>query len=250
MHVLWDFDGVLADSLNECYEITRRVVEQEEATLQEAVGKPLAPYSFDEFKNDRPVCVNARDFFVNYVARRKFGKAIRLNEVDAQYGELLVHLDETYYRTRQRVADEWGKQYAESMAPYSGVLEAVRAIHASGAKQAVMSARDEASIQGWLTHFRIEECMEAVAGTEVSRADRMVKQKQVRLLKKTLGKGAYAFVDDLMHNLEVVYDVDPDIQLFFADWGYGVYAEQKGMIRMDHPNEVMGWIRNPVKKTL
>jgi phosphoglycolate phosphatase-like HAD superfamily hydrolase len=221
--VLWDFDGVLADTLKECYEITRRVVEANAGVLENAVGKPLAPYSFEEFRRDRGFCVNAADFFSAYILRRKTGRvsAEGIKQSHAGLKKILAHLDEKYYEKRKALASELGRKYPESMPPYPGIGGAVRALHAAGAVQAVMTARDRESAVAWLAHYRLARFFPLVVGTEVSRADRDVKKKQVSVLKSGLGEGRYYFVDDMAHNLEVVRAADPQIRLVFAGWGYG-----------------------------
>jgi phosphoglycolate phosphatase-like HAD superfamily hydrolase len=220
--VWWDFDGVLADSLKECYAVTQRVVDREAGLLQHAVGKELAPYSLEEFAADRPVCVNAADFFVSYVARRKHGAA-----GEAERGRvhadrpLLEELDRVYYEERARFSSELKGKYPETMPPYAGVLETLLQLKENGVRQAVMTARDSGSVDEWLRHYGVRACVETIVGTEVSRADRGLKGKQVHLLKKHFGSGEYWFVDDIAHNLEVVHATDSKIRLVFAAWGYG-----------------------------
>ena len=233
--VLWDFDGVLADTLEECYEVTRRTVEKEKEKLKAAVhgeekenseNAALLPYPFEEFAHDRPFCVNAADFFCSYIARRKFGETTEKNmhEIHRRERPLIAGLDAEYYVQRGLLAKEMGKKYHEWLAPYEGVLETVKQLKRRGAKQAVMTARDSQSVREWARHHKVEEVFQSFVGTEVSRADRMVKQKQIHVLKERLGAGQYYFVDDIAHNLEVVHAVDPRIVPLFAAWGYGKRA--------------------------
>ncbi len=243
--VLWDFDGVLADTLEECYEVTKRVVEKEKKKLMQAVhGKPsegkaeqpLAPYPFQEFANDRAFCVNAADFFASYLARRKYGGTTEKNmqknmqEIHEQQRPLIVELDEAYYEERAKLAGEMGEKYFEWLKPYPEIFQTVKRLHFRGVRQGVMTARDSQSVKEWLHYYGVGKEVEEVVGTEISRADRMVKKKQILLLKEKLGEGQYFFVDDIAHNLEAVHAVDSSIRLVFALWGYGKEAPASAAI--------------------
>ncbi|MFH1199955.1 MAG: HAD family hydrolase [Candidatus Micrarchaeota archaeon] len=221
--VLWDFDGVLADTLEECYEITRATISHNLGRIAAELQAPLSSYPFEEFAGDRPVAVNAADFFAHFLSRRKYGlvDGKHLEMARKDFADLIVFLDGEYYRQRAAFAERLGKEYYEMLAPYPGVLEAVRGLRCAGVLQAVMSARDEQSVNGWLKHYGVEDCFDLVVGTEVSRADRLVKQKQIALVKERFGAGVYFFVDDLAHNLEAVHAADASIKLVFAVWGYG-----------------------------
>lgn len=241
--VLWDFDGVLADSLEECFTVTKRVLDREGERLQKEVGKGLEPeYTLEEFARERPHCVNAADFFAHYIASRQRGP--REEEHGKQAHEvsqrLLVFLDERYYEQREAYALELEGKYPEKLPPYKGVLETVRELKNKGVRQAVMSARDVKSIREWTDFYRVTDCFESVVGSEVSRADRGIKEKQIKVLRRRLPAAQYFFVDDLAHNLEVVGKADPHIRLVFAEWGYGIRAPANSRV-LEKPAEMLSW---------
>ncbi len=169
--VLWDFDGVLADSLRECYIVTARVVEKEREVLEKIIGKEPAPYPLQEFASDRPVCINAADFFVNYIARRKYGAVGEAQRRPILEQKQVLHkLDEEYYQTRAAYAKELKGTYAAQLPPYAEVLDTLKELKENGVRQAIMTARDRESVREWLRYYRVEECIELIVGTEVSRA--------------------------------------------------------------------------------
>ncbi len=224
--VLWDFDGVLADTLAECYEITSGTIEKNKRRIADELNAPLSPYAFEEFAGDRPHCVNAADFFAHYLSRRKYGSAVEeeLENARKNYRDLIVFLDGEYYLQRASMARRLGEEYFEVMKPYPGILASLKSIHSAGVRQAVMTARDRQSASGWLKHYGVEDCFNLVVGTEVSRADRHVKKKQIAALRSSFRQGEYFFVDDIAHDLQVVNAADPRIRLIFAAWGYGKKA--------------------------
>ncbi|MFH1107160.1 MAG: HAD hydrolase-like protein [Candidatus Micrarchaeota archaeon] len=244
--VLWDFDGVLADTLGECYEVTRATISQNVARIAAETKAPLAPYPLEEFAGDRPNAVNAADFFAHFLSRRKYGSvgAADLEKTGTECRDLIAFLDGEYYLQRESLAKRLGREYYRMLRPYPGVLDAVTELHGSGVLQAVMTARDSASVQGWLAHYGVRECFQAVVGTEVSRADRHVKGQQAVLLKNQLGAGEYFFVDDIVHNLEVVGAADPAIRLVFAAWGYGKIAPKFAAVA-ESPRDVLRLLANP-----
>ncbi len=251
--LIWDFDGVIVDTVRECYILTLRTIEREKDYLAREAGiAKFAPIPFSDFEVYRSKSVNAADFFANYILHHT---GLEMNEenlekVTKKHQPFLKKMDIVFYEERDRLMNENKAEYFGTLKVYAGIPKTLESLSNLGIKHAIMSARDSHSIKQILTHFKLLRHFEYIIGHEVNKGDRHVKGMQISMLKghfeekygdvngkktdllgktasaqtgtshasKSPGKIEYSFIDDIPFNLK---KVEGQANLLFAKWGYG-----------------------------
>ncbi len=228
--LIWDFDGVVADTVKECYLITLAVIAREkEALSHEAEKGDFKPISFEDFEVYRSKSVNAADFFANFLlhqTEREMNDE-NLEDVTRKHLSFLKKMDEIFYEEREKLMLENKDEYFSTIKLYGGVASTINSISEKGIKQVIMSARDSKSIDQILGHFHLRKPFDLIIGHEVNKGDRHVKGLQIKLLKEHFaGKHPeglqYYFIDDIPFNLK---KLEGFAKLLFAEWGYGELKE-------------------------
>ncbi|HLC47901.1 MAG TPA: HAD hydrolase-like protein [Candidatus Norongarragalinales archaeon] len=232
--LIWDFDGVIVDTVRECYILTLRTIAKQRPYLASEAGiEKFSPIPFRDFETYRSKSVNAADFFANYILHMA-GKELNeenLEMVTEKHRPFLKKMDVAFYEEREKLMNEDKDAYFRTLKVYKGIPEVLGALSGLGIRHAIMSARDSHSIRQILAHFKLLSHFEFIIGHEVNKGDRHVKGKQISLLKRHFAgmQGPipdtsieYFFIDDIPFNLRKVAG---ETELLFAGWGYGKLEE-------------------------
>jgi phosphoglycolate phosphatase-like HAD superfamily hydrolase len=225
--LIWDFDGVLVDTVRECYLITLATIEKEKKLIQKEAGiSGEIKISFMDFELYRRHSVNAADFFANFILHRQ-GKELsdkNLNAITIKHQAFLKRMDEIFYNEREKMMHKNKAEYFKTMRLYPKIPQTLESLSKIGIEHCIMSARDVISIRQILAHFKLTNHFDFIIGHEVNKGDRHVKKKQIELLKGHFHKKypkeelEFYFIDDIPFNLE---KVGKEAKLLFAKWGYG-----------------------------
>ncbi|MFH1750276.1 MAG: HAD hydrolase-like protein [Candidatus Micrarchaeota archaeon] len=184
--LIWDFDGVIVDTVQECYALMLRTIEKEKAGITKEAGlTKFPPIPFGDFEAYRSKSVNAADFFANYLLHRA-GEELsedNLEKATNEHRAFLRRMDVVFYEERERMMNEDEAAYFETLKVYPGIPDVLESLSRKGVRHAIMSARDSHSIRQILDHFSLLGHFEFIIGHEVEKGDRHVKGKQISLLK-------------------------------------------------------------------
>lgn len=185
--LIWDFDGVIVDTVRECHSITLSTIAREKEYLaQEAGVLEYTPIPFSDFEVYRSKSVNAADFFANYILH-KTGRDLsegNLERITRQHGAFLKRMDATFYEERERLMNADMRKYFSTLKVYAGIPKALESLTEDGVHHAIMSARDAHSIGQILEHFKLRAHFEYIIGHEVDKGNRHVKGMQIGMLKE------------------------------------------------------------------
>jgi phosphoglycolate phosphatase-like HAD superfamily hydrolase len=225
--LIWDFDGVLVDTIRECYLITLATIGKEKKLIQKEAGiSGGIEISFKDFELYRRHSVNAADFFANFILHKQ-GREMsdeNLNAITIKHQPFLKRMDEIFYVEREKLMHKNKARYFETMHLYPKIPQTLKSLSDIGIEHCIMSARDTVSIRQILAHFHLTEYFDFIIGHEVNKGDRHVKRKQMELLKDHFHKKYpnekinFYFIDDIPFNLK---KVGKGANLLFARWGYG-----------------------------
>ncbi len=224
--LIWDFDGVIVDSVKECYLITLAAIEREKARIAREAGIiDFFPISLHDFEIYRSKSVNAMDFFANYVLHQKHTELTpgNLETIVEQHLPFLKHMDGVYDEERIKLMEKDPVAYCKSVSLYPKIPETLELLSKNGIHHAIMSARDKHSLVPILESSGLQKYFELILGSEISKANRDVKSLQIRLLSERFSKPSssgheYYFLDDFPFNLKKLMGF---AHLLFAEWGYG-----------------------------
>ena len=240
--ILWDFDGVIADSMLECFYLTRRTIRLKEAEFKGVLGRNYYPLTLNEFRSARRHAITAMDFFACYLSQRIYGRqsGVFHAKILSRHRKLLHSCDELFYEERGKMS---AKELSKKMRLYPGILQALSSLKEMGYSNVIMSARDSKSIRQWLKHYGVLRLFSLIVGNEVSRKDRSLKSKQVKLIRKKYPTGRLFFVDDMLFNLEQAMRY-ADLKPLFAGWGYGKWNKSKASaLRINSPAGLLEFFR-------
>ncbi len=211
-----DFDGVLWDSVGECYQVAIGAYQQE-------LPEGLEP----AFRRGRWLIRCGPDFYV----------LLRLLEQDperdlttfnkdqfARLGEQwkaeAEEFGQRFYDLRRDLRDNDFEIWSGFQRPYSGFLEQLPRLKKLFPTIAICTTKDEDSVRQLLATQELEL---PVYGRDFS----VDKERQIRAVAERFNVAPVKifFIDDLMDNLHQVKPTGA--QLMLADWGYNTPQEQE-----------------------
>jgi len=209
-----DFDGVLWDSVGECFITARRA--------WEALGNPWPAVSEAAFRRGRWLVRTGGEF----------GLVVRLLQEDPQRdlealsreqflasgsGAFLKSFEEEFYLQRQRAQREEREVWLAAQAPYPAMLEEWPSLRDAFREVVICTTKDEASIRELLETADLKA---SILAKEFS----LDKRDQMGFLAATRGIAPeqILFVDDLLANLDPVSETG--VQVALAGWGYNTPA--------------------------
>jgi len=211
-----DFDGVVWDSVGECYHMARRAyremfgAEPEECEDGFRQGRWLVRCG-GEFLLVLELALEGRDL-------RTFSKAEFAHRA-AEEAQRLQAFEPIFYRHRQLCRERETPAWMAMQRAYPEFLAELPSLQAHFAELVVCTTKDEASARQLLETVGLRLSIWA-------KEHGVHKGEQVRDLcaKRGVEPREICFVDDLLDNLE---QVEPTgARLFLADWGYNTPEEQ------------------------
>lgn len=226
MLLAWDFDGVLVDTVNEC-------CASYNAALKEY---GLTPLTLDQFRVERKTAVQAADFFTQYLARQQENPYTpeRLKAVFQENKAEIQALRQLYHKHRDVLL--------ESQFPfnptYPGIQDTLTKLKRQGTRMAVVSARDDASLNKYLAAKNLSDFFETVVGSSAfdATSDQLKKQQVTSLEEKTVW-----FIDDMPR---VLYSLQGHARLFYAEWGYGLKPTfDEDVTTLKRPQDILSYVK-------
>lgn len=228
-----DFDGVIWDSVGECYHTALRTwrrlghpeIEAPEATFRS--GRWLVRTGGD-FGLILEIASEDPDRDLTGFPKEEFARRA------AAEAEVLEAFDRAFYEERDRARSENLDEWLHQQAPYPGFVAEIPALQEEFREIVLCSTKDEASIRELLSTVDLDfPVLGKGFGTD--------KRDQVRHLmaSRDLPADRILFVDDLLPNLDPVSEVG--VRIALAGWGYNTpavreEARQRGIpvIRLGH----------------
>lgn len=214
-----DFDGVIWDSVDECYEVARRALK--------AMGEEPPGDFQKQFRQARWMVRTGDEFYpvVKLIEERPDTDFTTLDRSEfqqrkAELQERSEIFHREFYAQRQRLRDQEFERWRELQRPYSQVLEALPRLRKAFQDTVIVTTKDEGSVHRLLGSVGVEL---PVLGKEFSTD----KAEQIRHLAAERGvpTDLVVMVDDLVDNL---LQVEPTgARLTLANWGYNTPGEQQ-----------------------
>lgn len=211
--VLLDFDGVLVDSIHECYEISRIAYSGFTNVFEEKKHKDLF-YSFRWLVRPAQHYLALHKAIAEVIATNK--NESQLEEIFHFYTTTVSEKDfelyeYTFFKTReffQQNISLWLNQH--SLTEFGKTLQnkPLEGYH-------VVTTKNKKSVELLLQHFQIS--IDSIYDKEDFR--RLVdKGKMIDEIMKINSYSEAIFIDDSVKHLEAVNN--PNVKVYFADWGY------------------------------
>lgn len=214
-----DFDGVIWDSVDECYEMARRAYGALYGTIERDFK--------ERFRQARWLARTGHDFYVvlrimqeqpqlDFRTISKESFLARKDELGAQ----VQQFDTEFYRQRAALRDHDLDAWLRLQRPYPEVIETLPRLRRAFDDVVIATTKDELSVHRLLGSVGVEL---EVCGKGFSTD----KARQINHLAESRGLTAdqVVFVDDLLDNLLSVRPTGARVAL--AGWGYNTPAEQQ-----------------------
>ncbi len=212
-----DFDGVVWDSVGECYQMARRA-------YRELLGKDAAECE-PAFRSGRWLVRCGGEFLLllelalAHSDLAEFSKDEFARRAAGEH-ERLQQFEPIFYRHRQLCREHETSAWLAMQRAYPEFLAELPRLREAFAELVLCTTKDEASARQLLETVGLQLSIWA-------KEHGVHKGEQIRDLCRKRGVEAaeICFVDDLLDNLE---QVEPTgARLFLADWGYNTPAERE-----------------------
>lgn len=250
---IFDFDGVLIDSVDEA-----AVTAYSAASGSLATSLTDLPDGYLElFKNSRPFPRNASEMLV---LGRWCLEKIELNEPATISREILEHLvteddhsesdlRRLFFETRQQLATRSPLSWLELNRPYQPLFDWLKT--ELNAPLVILTHKNRLAVEQICRHFGLEIRSDRIYSGDTGEP----KELGLLAIMERFDSSSYHFIDDSIHNLlELKYRLpaDADVSLELASWGYCTIddvtlAEQEGL-RVLALCEITTYIDNAIGK--
>ena len=211
----FDFDGVIWDSVNECFHIGYKVFNKMEGEISGSL-----PHLREKFRQGRYLAKTGNDFFITFYMMKQNPdidfERVTYQEYYRYRDEMSRKLEEfakKFYSLRRDLQENHREEWLSMQGPFENIMEQLPVIDESFSQLAICSTKDKASIKLLLSGYGREY---PVYGRE----DSTHKAQQIEQLSKDTGipPERIIFVDDLVENLNHVKKAGCIGVL--AGWGY------------------------------
>lgn len=234
-----DFDGVLWDSVGECYRTALRTWRD--------LGHPEIEAPETAFRSGRWLVRTGGDFgLLLKIAAEDWARDLtdypkeEFERRAAAEAELLETFDRAFYRERDRARREDLSEWLRQQAPYPEVVAEIPALREAFREIVICSTKDEGAIRELLDTVGLDfPILGKGFGTD--------KRLQMRHLMETrvLPADRIVFVDDLLPNLDPVSEVG--VRIALAGWGYNTPTVREEARRRGIPVLRLGHLREDLQ---
>lgn len=225
--IAFDFDGVIVNSLKECYIVCKKVLEQ--------MGEKAEKLSWEEFKRGRSFVLSSEDF---YPVIKAIMENVDFSEISQEDFEKLKHKNrhkirefaEKFHKIREEMIDEDSEKWKRLNIVYPNIVEAIKSI-SKRYKVVIATAKDRKSTFLLLRSAGLNFKEKDVITREFS----IKKTEQIkRILEKfRLGKSDLLFVEDMFENAKSVMGMGVKVAL--VGWGYYSKKQKEGTRKFGIP---------------
>ncbi len=226
----FDFDGVIWDSVNECYHLARMVFESQGRLL----NRPSEELS-RQFRAGRYLVKSGEDF---YIIMHLLYEGVDLSSDKFDYNtfanlrnELATEMKRfalDFYALRHRLQDDNFEEWASLQSPFLQVVDQVPRIKETFRDMVICTTKDQTSVSRLLLSRGINL---PVLGRELSTH----KPDQIQHLCRNYNTTPemILFVDDLLENLAPVRNTGAQVAM--ASWGYNTPLMRQQALNMGIP---------------
>lgn len=225
-----DFDGVVWDSVGECYEVGWRAWQE-----MGGPGLPVTPEIEAAFREARPWVRTGQDFYVvlRFLQEGRADELARLTTEDyaaarERWVEPARVFDRHFYGMRETMRDRDFSTWSSWQRAYPGVPEAIRELRRTVRVIGVTTTKDEGSTRKLLDTVGLDL---EILGKEHSR-DKTV-QIQTMAERHGLPASRILLLDDLLENLEMARRAGAGGAM--ASWGYNTPEGRAETSRAGYP---------------
>lgn len=248
--IIWDFDGVLFDSLNECLIITKlsyEILQKNITTLTKnhvynISNEAKKDESIKKMKDLRPFIIKGQDYLWQFSYLNKFNKKIsNLKDYKVVFNEIYnikedKIFEEAFYSTRSSVQELLSDDYFLLFRPYTGSLSSLKKSLITN-NNYICSARDFKAIQTILSFNNIYFDPNKIFTKDYNGfgENHFSKCEQIMqiLEKENHYDSEFTLIEDQIKVPLFLIERFPKIKVLYAKYGYGSHREWS---RIDHPN--------------
>lgn len=224
-----DFDGVLWDSVHECFVIGHL------AYLRMGGRFPATRTAEELFRSGRPFCRTAQDFYVVFRSleespnidfeRLSIQTFERLRQ---QYKEDSDKFEPIFYEERHNMLQKDPEGWASLQSPFPGILTEIDILHKNFAHVVIATTKDELSAKYLLNKHHLPLNV-------VAKETSCDKVYQMRHLSSTyqMPLQQLFFVDDLLEQVLHVRSIG--VKSAMAAWGYNTHSQREAAKRAGVP---------------
>ena len=241
--IIWDFDGVLVDSLRECLIVLKigiELLENKNRLIDEerVVEKIISNFDeklFIKMKSLRPFVINGQDYIWQFLNLEKFSKTSNSYfEYKVEFDKLFdINKDRLYeksfYKARKILQETLGENYVKLFSPYQGAINALKkSIRIN--KNYICSARDIKAIKLILNlnGINLNERFIYAKGQEkndsLSSLSKIDHMKFILNKETPFNKNPIIIEDQLTIPLNLLNKFSK-LKIIYAKYGYGIDEE-------------------------
>jgi phosphoglycolate phosphatase-like HAD superfamily hydrolase len=219
-YILWDFDGVLVNSMEECLVNSYNAYIQYEG--ESLIDRPIfkvPAVNRAHFLNYRKFVRPAGEY---YLLHKSLDEKADIHKF--QGFEAYAHLNEgdvrsfqkIFFEKREEIRSNNLDQWLNLHHLYLHIADAWRALK-QDFSFLIVSNKDRKSIELLLDHFGLRSMVDEIFGSDFSNDKRLIIQHIIDT--KNISPGNILFIDDHFGHLADVKELG--IHLGFANWGFG-----------------------------
>jgi hypothetical protein len=238
--IIWDFDGVICDSLVECITVTRVAanrIEQpgmdiNDKNLHEICSPDVIMALYEKMRQLRPFIVKGQDYLWQYFNLDLY-RSIPTNSeeykaiFDAVFDVVRdKEYERAFYEARGRVQQLMKQQYFTLFKTYPGVLYAFRAALLRN-RNYICTARDQQGVRLLLGQnaivFPREKIFSKDATGLVANDGKGKAEQMLDILDREGGRDQnFLLIEDQVKAPSELKDICPNMEVIFASYGYGL----------------------------
>jgi hypothetical protein len=238
--IIWDFDGVICDSLVECITVTRVAasrIEQpgldvNEKNLHEICCPDVIMALYERMRHLRPFIVKGQDYLWQYFnldlyrstpTSSKDYKSIFDGEFDAVKDK---EYEKGFYEARRLIQQLMKQQYFTLFRPYPGILYAFRTALLRN-RNYICTARDQQGVSLLLGQNAIAFPREKILSKDftgiVANEGKGKAEQMLDILDREGGRDQnFLLIEDQVKAPAELKDICPNMEVIFASYGYGL----------------------------
>jgi len=264
--IIWDFDGVLVDSLKECIIVLKIGIEllknqedlKDKKIFIENFTNHFDVNLFNKMKTLRPFIINGQDYIWQYLNLDKFSKSFNsYSDYKKVFDEIFDFkkdkiYEETFYKARKILQNTILNDYYKLFIPYQGAINALRDSLAINTNY-ICSARDVQAIKYIikLYNIKLSEKFIYAKGKNDDPINRFSKDKQINLIlkKENQFNNNFTLIEDQLTLPLQLLKKFSKMKIIYAKYGYGIDEEcpklkSKSILSIEKDEEIFNLVLN------
>lgn len=244
MLIIFDFDGVLCDSLYECMATTilschilenpGHIITHE--TIGKVCGNSKIKSLYNKLISLRPFVVNGQDYLWQYYFYNELkSNADSFTQYQKCYDEIWepekdITFESAFYSSRKLLSGMMGNSYFSLLKPYQNAISALR-YACKNHRTYICTARDKGSVTKWLEHNMINFVFGDIYSKDFN-GDKSnsstTKTEQVRLIldKEMIGREeSFLLIEDQVKVPLELKSQYSSMKVICAGYGYGLQRD-------------------------